>query len=218
MNFIEHENTCNNGKISNKIKIEVFSDYTWPWCYFATGSIEKLKNEYGVHIKWRAFPLHTDIPEQGRTLEELLHKKGLLVNVDEIMAKLQLTATKFGVALADNRMTYNSRLAQEIGLWAETKDKGHQFHMEAFKAYFAEGQNIYDKKVLLSLMDRSGLDLEEGVNVIQTRAFSDAVDSDWALSKTKNVIAAPTFFMGTDRLVGAQSYEALKKLVDRHFL
>ena len=85
--------------------------------------------------------------------------------------------------------------------------------MEAFKAYFAQGRNIADQDVLSDLINRSGLDPEEGMQIIETRAFSDAVDADWALSKAKNITAVPTFFMGTDRLVGAQPYEALKKLV-----
>ncbi|GAB6146074.1 hypothetical protein JCM12294_35140 [Desulfocicer niacini] len=135
------------------------------------------------------------------------------MNVDEMMAHLKRTAAKFGLELGDRKMTYNSRLAQEIGLWAETKKRGHQFHMEAFKAYFAQGRNIADQDVLSDLINRSGLDPEEGMQIIETRAFSDAVDADWALSKAKNITAVPTFFMGTDRLVGAQPYEALKKLV-----
>jgi len=178
-------------------------------------SIERLKKEYEIQVKWRAFPLHPDTPEQGRTLEELFQKKGLQVDVGEMMAHLKHTAAKLGLELGDRNMTYNSRLAQEIGLWAETEKRSHQFHMEAFKAYFAQGLNIADKEVLSALIKRSGMDPDEGMKIIETRAFSDAVDSDWALSKAKNVTAVPTFFMGTDRLVGAQPYEALENLVQR---
>lgn len=136
--------------------------------------------------------------------------------MDEIMASLKATASKFGVEMGDRRMTYNSRLAQEVGLWAETKSRGHQFHMEAFRAYFVEGENIAQKEVLLKMIERSGLDPKEGLHVIETRAFSDAVDSDWAISTAKRVTAVPTFFMGIDRLVGAQSYEALKRVVEKY--
>ena len=164
-------------------------------------------------MKWRAFPLHPDTPEQGRTLEELFQKKGLQVDVDDVMAHLQVTAAKLGLELGARKMTYNSRLAQEAGLWAETQKRGHSFHMEAFKAYFAEGLNISDKGVLEELIKRADLDPEEGMQILETRVFSDAVDSDWELSKAKNVTVIPTFFMGKGRIVGAQPYEALKKLV-----
>ncbi len=132
------------------------------------------------------------------------------------MAHLKATAAKFGLVLGDRKMTYNSRLAQEVGLWAQTKGHGHQFHMEAFRAYFAEGKNIAQKNVLLNLIEHSGLDCEEGQKVIETREFSDAVDSDWELSKAKGVTAVPSFFIGLDRLVGAQPYEALEKLIVKY--
>ncbi len=132
------------------------------------------------------------------------------------MAHLKATAAKFGLVLGDRKMTYNSRLAQEVGLWAQTKGHGHQFHMEAFRAYFAEGKNIARINVLLNLIEHSGLDCEEGQKVIETREFSDAVDSDWELSKAKGVTAVPSFFIGLDRLVGAQPYEALEKLIVKY--
>ena len=132
------------------------------------------------------------------------------------MAHLKATAAKFGLALGDRKMTYNSRLAQEVGLWAQTKGRGHQFHMEAFKAYFVQGENIAQKEILLNLIGHSGLDPKEGQKVIETRDFSAAVDSDWELSKAKGVTAIPSFFIGLDRLVGAQSYEALEKLLIKY--
>jgi len=133
-----------------------------------------------------------------------------------MMSHLKATAAKFGLALGDRKMTYNSRLAQEVGLWAQVKGHGHQFHMEAFKAYFVDGKNIAQKDVLLNLIERSGLDCEEGQKVIEKREFSDAVDSDWEFSKAKGVTAVPSFFIGLDRLVGAQSYEALERLIIKY--
>jgi predicted DsbA family dithiol-disulfide isomerase len=167
-------------------------------------------------MKWRAFPLHPETPEQGRTLEDLFKNKGVPVDVDKMMDHLKATAAKLELELGDRKMTYNSRLAQEVGLWAETKGWGHQFHMEAFKAYFAKGENIAQKAVLLGLIQRSGLDPKEGEIVIDKRLFSDAVDSDWELSRKAGINAVPTFRIGLDRLVGAQSYETLKKMVEKY--
>lgn len=79
---------------------------------------------------------------QGLSLEELFKLKGIPVDVDKMMMQLKATAAGFGLPLGGRKMTYNSRIAQEIGLWAETKGHGHKFHMEAFAAYFADGRNI----------------------------------------------------------------------------
>ncbi|CCK78302.1 uncharacterized protein related to thioredoxins [Desulfobacula toluolica Tol2] len=150
------------------------------------------------------------------SLEELFKKKGRKVNVNKVMDQLKTTAKTFGLAFENTTMTYNSRLAHEMGLWAQTKGCGHSFHMETFKAYFANGENIGQKDVLLRLAERAGLDYNEGKKVIETRKFSDAVDSDWKLSKAKGVAAVPSFFIGLDRLVGAKPYEILKRLIDKY--
>ncbi len=130
-----------------------------------------------------------------------------------MMAQLKATAEKLGYELGDRKMTYNSRLAQEAGLWAQAENKGHTFHMNAFKAYFVHGKNLAQKKILLDLIEESGLDRVEGEAVIDQRTFSDAVDRDWELSRRIGVSAVPTFVSGFQRLVGAQSYAAIEKLV-----
>jgi predicted DsbA family dithiol-disulfide isomerase len=133
-----------------------------------------------------------------------------------MMMQLKATAAGFGLPLGDRKMTYNSRLAQEIGLWAETEGCGHQFHKEAFAAYFAEGRNIAQKEVLLDLIKKSGLDPRAGEAVIDQRLFSKAVDADWERSRNLGITAVPTFQMGLDRLVGAKPYETLKGLVEKY--
>jgi predicted DsbA family dithiol-disulfide isomerase len=164
-------------------------------------------------VIWRAFPLHPGTPDQGMTLEDLFSKKGIPVQVDKMMAQLKATADNLGYELGDRKMTYNSRLAQELGLWAQEKGKGHLFHLNAFKAYFVSGKNLAEKPVLMALIEQSGLDTVEGEQVVDQRTFSDAVDADWELSRRIGVSAVPTFVFGLNRIVGAQPYEAIEKLV-----
>jgi len=153
---------------------------------------------------------------EGLSLEELFKLKGIPVDVDKMMMQLKATAAGFGLPLEDRKMTYNSRLAQETGLWAETKGRGHEFHREAFAAYFVEGRNIAQKEVLLDLIKKSGLDPREGEAVIDQRLFSKAVDADWERSRNIGITAVPTFQMGLDRLVGAKPYATLKGLVEKY--
>ncbi len=129
------------------------------------------------------------------------------------MARLRATAAELGLPLGERKMTYNSRLAQELGCWAETKAKGHDFHDAAFKVYFVDGLNIAKIPVLLDLAESVGLDRKEAEKVLVERTYKDQVDQEWALSRQLGVTAVPTFVMGLSRLVGAQPYQALEKLV-----
>jgi len=132
------------------------------------------------------------------------------------MRHLRQTAAELGLPFGERKKTYNSRLSQELGLWAESKYKGDVFHMAAFKAYFVDGKNIAKIPVLLDLAASVELPREEAAAVLETRAFKTVVDADWNLSREKSITAVPTFVMNQDKLVGAQPYETLVKLLEAH--
>lgn len=130
------------------------------------------------------------------------------------MRHLRKTAADLGLPLGERKKTYNSRLAQELGLWAESRNKGDVFHTAAFKAYFVDGKNIGKIPVLVDLAASVELPREEAATVLATRAFKAAVDADWSLSREKGITAVPTFVMNHDKLVGAQPYEMLERLME----
>ena len=110
-------------------------------------------------------------------------------------------------------MTFNSRLAQELGKWAESEDIGDAFHHAVFRAYFADGKNIGEVNTLLDVCRSVGLPLQTAKKVLAERSFKDTVDHDWARSRSIGIRAVPTFAMNRQLLVGAQPYEALEKFV-----
>jgi predicted DsbA family dithiol-disulfide isomerase len=138
------------------------------------------------------------------------------VDIEGMMRHLRQTAAELGLPFGERKKTYNSRLSQELGLWAESKNKGDVFHTAAFKAYFVDGKNIAKIPVLVDLAASVDLPTEEAAEVLATRAFKAAVDADWNLSREKVITAVPTFVMNQDKLVGAQPYEALGKLMAEH--
>ncbi len=106
-------------------------------------------------------------------------------------------------------MTYNSRLAQELGKWAEQTGKGDVFHDAVFRAYFADGRNIADVNILADVATSVGLDAKEAHAVLAARTFKAAVDTDWARAYESRVTAVPTFLLNGQTLVGAQPFNAL---------
>lgn len=192
-------------------KLEIFSDYIWPWCYFITGSIERLQKDFEIDIRWTAFPLHPDTPEQGRTLEELF--AGRNIDIDQMMDHLKQVASKLGLPLGERKKTYNSRLAQELGKFADLKGKGDEFHKAVFRAYFVNGQNIGKTSILVELAESIHLNVKDTQKIIQDRTYKDAVDLDWKRSYELGVTAVPTFLLNNQRLVGAQNFETLEKLL-----
>ena len=133
-----------------------------------------------------------------------------------MMAQLKATADKFGLPMGSRTQTFNSRLAPELGLWAQDEGQGHAFHMAAFQAYFVDGRNIAKTEVLLDLVRQCALDPAQAQAVLDQRSYKDAVDADWQASRDQNIMAAPTYIMGEHRLVGAQSHEKLVWLMEQN--
>ena len=118
-----------------------------------------------------------------------------------------------GLPFGHRDKTYNSRLAQELGKWAESKGRGQAYHEAMFRAYFAEGRNIGKVSELLILAGSLNLPEEEARKVLEERSFKEIVDRDWQRSRRMGVHAVPTFLIGGRFLVGAAPYETIEKLL-----
>jgi predicted DsbA family dithiol-disulfide isomerase len=162
-------------------------------------------------ITWTAFPLHPETPEEGRSLSDLFASR--LDEYNQMKAHFRQVAQAEGLPLSDRDMTYNSRMAQELGKWAESRGKGDAFHDEAFRAYFVDGKNIAMTSVLTDMAVAVGLTEEEALKVMDERTFQEPVDRDWARSRQMGITAVPTFVMNHEGLVGAQPYNVLEEFV-----
>jgi predicted DsbA family dithiol-disulfide isomerase len=164
-----------------------------------------------VKVEWVHFPLHPDTPAEGRSLADLF--AGRNVDVGAMQAQMRARMTAEGLPYGDRTMTYNSRLAQELGKWADTQAGGEAIHDALFRAYFVEGRDISQADVLLEIVQRVGLSVDRAREVLQQRTFKAAVDADWALARRYGVTGVPTFVAGRHGVVGAQPYETLEQLV-----
>jgi len=163
-------------------------------------------------LKWTAFPLHPETPAEGQTLEQLF--AGQAVDLNQVMDRLKQAALDAGLPFSDRRMTYNSRLAQELGKWAEAEGRGEAYTRAVFQAYFVQGVNIGKIEELLALVRNVGLPEPEAEKVLREKTYSEAVDLDWSRSRELGVRAVPTFVLGRESLVGAQPYKKLAAFVE----
>ena len=132
------------------------------------------------------------------------------------MEQLIRTAKELDLPFGKREKTFNSRMAQELGKFAEQEGKGDDFHHSVFRAYFADGLNIGLPSTLADISAKVGLGSESVQEVLEKRLFKEAVDKDWTRSYQKGVTAVPTFMMNGMALAGAQPYEKLVQLMDAH--
>jgi predicted DsbA family dithiol-disulfide isomerase len=175
--------------------------------------IEKLKQTFEVDATLVHFPLHPETPAEGRSMAEMY--AGRSVDPEAMYARMKGLMDEEGLPYGRRTHTYNSRLAQELGKWADTQPGGEALHDALYRAYFVDARNIGDAEVLVELAESVGLPADEAREVLTERRFKDAVDADWAKSHRYGVTGVPTFVAGRYGVVGAQPYEVLEQLLDK---
>jgi predicted DsbA family dithiol-disulfide isomerase len=161
------------------------------------------------------FPLHPDTPMEGRTLEALF--AGRNYDIDASYRRMKALMDAEGLPYEKRTHTYNSRLAQEIGKWADAEHaaKADAVHDGFYRAYFVDRRNIADEAVILDVVTAAGLPAEDARRVLAARSYKDAVDADWARSHQVGITGVPTFVCSGYGVVGAQPYDALEKFLEQ---
>jgi predicted DsbA family dithiol-disulfide isomerase len=118
-----------------------------------------------------------------------------------------------GLPYGERTHTFNSRLAQELGVWATTQADGEGIHDGLFHAYFVAGKNIGNIDTLVEVAEAVGLSGAEARQALVARRFKDTVDANWQRSMQLGVTGVPTFVAQGRGVVGAQPYEMLERLV-----
>jgi len=175
--------------------------------------IEKLRETYDIEPVLVHFPLHPDTPVEGRELAPWYAQRGR--DPEQMYQDMKVRMDAEGLPYAMRTHTYNSRLAQELGKWADTQPGGGAIHDKLYRAYFVERRNIGDPDVLVEIAETVGLDGGEARRVIEERRFKDEVDADWQKSANYGVTGVPTFVAARYGVVGCQPYEALAQLVEK---
>ncbi len=175
--------------------------------------VEKLKAAFEIETVLVHFPLHPDTPAEGREMAAFYAERG--IDPEAAYLRMKKLMDVEGLPYGRRTHTYNSRLAQELGKWADTQPGGAAIHEALYKAYFVEARNIGDPDVLLEIAGSVGLDADEARAVVQERRFKDAVDADWAKSHQYGITGVPTFVAARYGVVGAQPYEVLEQLVEK---
>lgn len=154
------------------------------------------------------FPLHPGVGREGKALSALV--KGF--DLDAAHARLGAVAAAEGLAFAPPGRVWDSRLAQELAVWAE--EAGTSLEAALFRAVWVEGRNIGEADVLVDVAAQAGLDAERARQVLEGRQMQARVDADWAFARQVGVTGVPTYAIAGRGVVGAQPLEVLVHLAE----
>ena len=191
--------------MSNRTRLQVFTDFVCPWCYLCTPRVARLERSLNIDVQWVYFPLHPDTPAEGLLLKDLF--AGRNFDFEAAQAHLKTLLDAEGLKFNARTHTYNSRFAQEL---AKAFDS---LRDALYRAYFEDSRNIGDIEVLVDIAAANGITADQARHVLTGRTHKDAVDADWALARSYGITGVPSFIAGGRKVVGAQPYSTLERLI-----
>ena len=199
--------------MEQKLKMEVYTDFIWPYCYLGTVRVDSLQKDYDLEVTWRFFPLHPEIPEEGMTLQEYFKDRYPQIQQGQINLKKQFAAEGLDYNEKGNFIC-NTRKAQELAFWARENNCASNLHDLLYKAVFLDAANLSDEKTLLDIAEKAGLDRTRCAEVLGSGEVKEALDAEWHESRQRGVSSIPLFLSGNQAMVGAQAYDRFCAFMD----
>ena len=149
----------------NILSVEIVSDAICPWCYVAKRQFEraaaKLPNDVKLSVHWRPFELNPNTPPEG--LDRVAYRRrkfGSWEHSLRLDAQVTAAASQAGLTMRHDLMkrTPNTFNAHRL-IWLAEKEGVQDAVVEGlFSAYFVEGRDVGDAKVLAEVAAAAGID------------------------------------------------------------
>lgn len=206
------------------LQIDFISDLVCPWCviglYALQHAIEELKQEtnqqFDAQIRFLPFELNADAPPAG--LEKFAHvaakyglsKAQVLVNQQNISQRGLELGFEFNMEKRSHY--YNTFDGHRLLYWAQLSGQQVKLKQALFAAYFTEGKNLSDHKVLTDAAVSAGFDANEVSAFLASDHCKPQVRAHQLQVRKWGIQSVPALFINQQYMIsGSQSVAAYKK-------
>ncbi len=197
------------------LSLVMFSDFICPFCYIGFETARKLKPEFGFEIEWKGFQIHPEWPAEGMAASD--YRRGMDAETRRMMwARIASLGETVGLEMKAPPLRANSRLALEAAEFAKECGKAEAFEERVYRAYFNENLNIGSQGMLGELAAEVGLDRDDLNLALEANRYSQRLKNNALVAHQRGVDGVPTFFVGDYPLVGAQSEQVMRQILQRY--
>jgi predicted DsbA family dithiol-disulfide isomerase len=176
--------------------------------------LRRLKPEFDFTLRHRGFQIHPEWPAEGMPAEQFRPDMDPKAR-QALWERIAAMGAEAGVVMKPPRTLANSRLALEAGELAAERGVEETFEERIFRGYFNEGLNIGDRGVLLALGADAGIDSTELSDALDSGRYALRVKNHALAANQLGISGVPTFYIGDWPLVGAQSEDAMRRVLER---
>jgi predicted DsbA family dithiol-disulfide isomerase len=195
-------------------KVMVFSDFVCPFCYIGMHTLRQLQPEFGFEIQWRGFQIHPEWPAEGVPVEQYYRAMGEQRR-KSAWQMIESMAAEAGIEMKPPTVLANSYAALAAQEFAIEHGRGDEFEERVYRAYFHDGANIGDRELLLDLARESGLDPAQMQQALAEDRYAMRLKNATLAAHQRGISGVPTFIIGGYPLVGAQSADVLRQVLQR---
>jgi len=204
------------------MQIDVISDTVCPWCFIGKRRLARamaLRPAIAFDVKWRPYRLDPTIPRGGMPRRDYLAAKfGDAGRIAEMHRQIAAEGEKDGIAFDWGAIAVRPDTVDSHRLirWAEAAGVQDEVVERLFIAYFENGEDIGDIRVLSDIADLCGMDGVEIAELLESDTDRALVEREDALAHEMGVTGVPAFiFGGKLALSGAREPEMIAAAIDK---
>jgi len=204
------------------MQIDVIADFICPWCFIGRRRLARAiasRPNIAFDVKHRPYRLDPTLPREGVDRKAYLAArfpdgKGLV----EAHRIIRLEGEKEDIAFAWEAIerTPSTIDAHRLARWAEVWGVQDDVVERLFAAYFENGDDIGDIRVLADIADIAGMDGAEIANLLESDADIANVEREDKLAHEMGVSGVPAMiFGGRIAVTGAREPDILLTAIDK---
>lgn len=210
--------------MTEKIKIDVWSDIACPWCYIGKRNLENGLAQTAadpdapqVEVTFHSYELSPDTPVdfEGDEIDFLAGHKGMpRERVKEMLENVTGVAAQAGLEYRFDLLQHtNTVKAHELLHFAKAEGRQHAMAERLMSAYFTEGRHVGRVDDLVDLAAEAGLNADAARSALESGRHLADVRADQAQAQAYGIQGVPFFVIdGTYGVSGAQPADAFAQI------
>lgn len=185
-----------------RLLVDIVSDPVCPWCYVGLKSFiaakERLKSEFIVLPRFRAYQLNPDTPAEGVDRQAYYAKKFPdEAQRTQMIHQLKAAALGAGFTFDPSKPTHlpNTLKAHQIIRLAHFDGAQERLALALYAAYWDEGADIGDDETLTALAQTAGLDVENARQDLKNPKSIVEIKTEAEGFRQAGVSGVPTFIV-----------------------
>ncbi len=205
------------------MQIDVISDTVCPWCFIGKRRLQRAMDarpSLVFDVKWRPYQLDQTVPRGGSDRQAYMRAKfgDDPAKIVEMYKLIAAEGEKEGIAFdfAAIARRPNTLDSHRLIRWAEAAGVQDDVVERLFIAYFENGEDIGDVRVLADIADICGMDGVEVAQMLDSDTDLNLVMREDQIAREMGVTGVPAMIFGNKLAVsGAREPEVLASVIDR---